>query len=123
MKAKRKYLTPKERAAMREAQHDMCVCGCDQPLGERTVAEHWICVALGNGEKPDSLLRYECALEKTKRDVKAIAKVKRIRRGAEGKRRPKRKIPARPFPTKEQRRVQKLWADQRRADRETGAAQ
>ena len=97
MKARRKYLTPKERADMFALQGGLCACGCDNPLGEKFIAEHWVCVALGNDAKPDSLLRLECAARKTKRDIKDIAKVKRIRKRLEGRQRPKKQIRSRPF--------------------------
>ena len=41
-------------------------------------ADHFTCVALGNASKPDQLLCRACHAVKTKRDVKAIAKVKRL---------------------------------------------
>lgn len=88
---KRRSLTPKERAQMAADQGYRCGCGCDNPLTEKTIAEHWITVALGNESKPDCLLNYECAQAKTKRDVKAIAKVKRIIRKREGTWRPNKK--------------------------------
>lgn len=76
---KRAYLTPHERIAMREAQHGLCGCGCGKPLGKDFIGEHvWILVAWGNEEKPDALWRKDCAADKTKRDLKAHARVRRL---------------------------------------------
>lgn len=92
MKAKRKYLTPKERTVMIERQGGLCFTfGC---TGAPTIGEHFFPVALGNDQKPDCLLCTPCAAAKTKRDIKAIAKVKRLRRG---KRPPKRPLKSRGF--------------------------
>ena len=93
---RRRYLTKRERADMAFNQGFRCGCGCDQPLGEKTIGEHWIQVAFGNENKPDTLLRYDCAKAKDKRDAHARAKVRhaqgisgqqarRERRKAEGK--------------------------------------
>lgn len=73
---KRRYLTKRERADMAFNQGFRCGCGCDQPLGEKTIGEHWIQVAFGNEAKPDTLLRYDCAKAKDKRDAHARAKVR-----------------------------------------------
>ena len=79
MKAKRASLTPKERAAMAERQGFACFTfGCD---GNPEIGEHFTPVAMGNDQKPDCMLCKTCAKIKTLRDVKAIAKVKRIQRG------------------------------------------
>ena len=133
MKAKRRYLTKNERADMAHAQGGLCACGCDNPLGERFVAEHWVCVALGNDEKPDSLLRIECAARKTVRGVKAIAKVKRIRKNLDPKRVKRRcTIASRGFEQKYKKKingevvrrdVQKLRRASGGLGRQTGAAQ
>lgn len=88
----RRYLTKNERAQMAHDQGHRCGCGCDQPLGERTIGEHWIMVAWGNEDKPDTLLRFDCAKDKTRRDVKAIAKVKRIVKRLDGTRRERKPI-------------------------------
>lgn len=78
MSARRRYLTKRERAAMREAQGNLCGCGCDRPLGERFIAEHLWTVALGNEAKPDALYRTDCAAEKTRTDIKLISKTKPV---------------------------------------------
>lgn len=79
MKARRAYLTKRERAEMIARQGGLCFTfGCD---GKPEIGEHFTPVALGNSDKPDCLLCKACAKEKTRRDVKAIAKVKRIRNG------------------------------------------
>lgn len=74
---KRASLTKRERAAMHASQGGLCGCGCDRPLGERYIAEHVWCVAMGNESKPDALYRADCAAEKTRNDIKLISKTKR----------------------------------------------
>jgi len=74
---KRASLTPKERAAMLQAQNGLCGCCCGRELGARFIAEHGLPVALGNLSKPDHLRREDCASEKTREDVRQIAKAKR----------------------------------------------
>lgn len=92
MKAKRASLTKNERAAMIQRQGGLCFTfGC---IGKPVIAEHFTPVAMGNDQKPDCLLCKPCAVAKTKRDIKAIAKVKRIRRGP---RKAKRAIASRGF--------------------------
>src|SRR3546814_13598747 len=62
---KRASLTPRERAAMLEAQNGRCLL-CDDPITLRTcIDEHFLPVALGNAEKPDCLLCLACADRKT----------------------------------------------------------
>lgn len=79
MKTRRASLTKRERADMIARQGGLCFSfGCD---GAPEIGEHSTPVALGNSAKPDCLLCKVCAKEKTRRDVKAIAKVKRIRNG------------------------------------------
>lgn len=73
---KRASLTPRERAEMVLAQDGKCAC-CGRDLGVRFVAEHTLPVKLGNASKPDCLLREDCAAEKTRADVRQIAKAKR----------------------------------------------
>ena len=84
----RRYLTPKERKAMWDAQNGSCaVCKAPTSLAGM-IAEHTIPVALGNTEKPDALLCKPCADRKTfgtkattyGSDIHALAKIKRIRR-------------------------------------------
>jgi hypothetical protein len=100
VKAKRASLTPKERKTMAERQGGLCFSfGC---TGKPAVAEHWVCVALGNDQKPDCLLCKPCADAKTKRDIAAIAKVKRLQRGKKPTKRP---IPSRGFDKRFKRRI------------------
>lgn len=73
---KRASLTPKERQAMLDAQGGICAtpgCGGGPPF----IAEHVLCVALGNLEKPSVLLCRSCALQKTVQDIRQISKAKR----------------------------------------------
>jgi hypothetical protein len=44
--------------------------------------DHWVPVALGNTAKPDSAMHAACHARKTKQDIKAIAKVKRLQKKA-----------------------------------------
>jgi len=86
MKAKRASLTKNERKAMIDAQGGLCfTTGCTRAP---EIAEHWTCVALGNDQKPDCMLCGPCADAKTKRDIAAIAKVKRLQRGPRESKRP-----------------------------------
>lgn len=95
MKAKRSYLTKKEKAERTDIQGGLCfVFGCDQPIA---IWEHWTPVAMGNDQKPDCGLCKAHAAEKTKRDVANIAKVKRIRKREAGETKKKRKIAGRGF--------------------------
>lgn len=92
----RKYLTPKQRAAMCLAQRNLCGCGCGRALDtapRATIAEHTDPVALGNGAKPDHIRNRACARRKTYGgrdgeqwtpvggDIRDIAHTKRIRDG------------------------------------------
>lgn len=105
MKAKRRYLTKKERSDMHALQGGLCACGCDQPLGAKFIAEHWHCVALGNGEKPDALFTLACASRKTKKDIRDIWHVKRIKQRAEGTRRQRKPIANRGFDKSRRRKM------------------
>jgi hypothetical protein len=58
------------------AQGNLCFCGCGR--GPPFIAEHWTPVAIGNAEKPDCLLAFVCAKQKTKRDMRDIWHVKRL---------------------------------------------
>ena len=92
---KRGYYTPKQMAAQLTAQGGLCATwGCHSPGPFE--ADHHIPNAWEPG-KPTQLLCIPCHRAKTKQDVKNIAKVKRIRKRAEGKEKPKRKIRSAPF--------------------------
>lgn len=72
----RLYLTQREYEALLEAQGGKCcVRGCRAKEG--LIAEHSTPNALKPG-KPDQLMCVPCHKVKTLRDVKAIAKVKRL---------------------------------------------
>jgi hypothetical protein len=95
-----------------------CGCGCGEPLDplvEGVVDEHVLALALRpddpNGLRNREFWRKPCSLEKTKADVKAIAKAKRLAgETCTGPRRPipqrenpwppagSRKLGSRPFP-------------------------
>jgi pyruvate/2-oxoglutarate dehydrogenase complex dihydrolipoamide dehydrogenase (E3) component len=73
---KRSRLTPAERAAMLARQGGCCVVwGC---AGTRGLIEEHSTVHTWTGEKADQLMCVAHHKEKTKRDIKAIAKVRRI---------------------------------------------
>jgi len=81
----RKYLSARERAALLEAQGNVCA-NCKRPA-PRYIGEHTTPVALGNEDKPDALWCEPCAKRKTfgddgtRGDISAIAKVKRLAEG------------------------------------------
>lgn len=88
---KRRRLSPKARAAILEAQGGVCCvsgCGSTGPFHE----EHSTPFAW-TGELPDQLMCVPCHKAKTKRDVKAIAKAKRLARTQSGQRSRARKGP------------------------------
>ena len=73
---KRTYLTNREYDALLQGQNGMCcVPGCSERNG--LIAEHSTPNAIDPG-KPDQLMCRPCHKVKTLRDVKAIAKVKRL---------------------------------------------
>lgn len=72
----RKHLTDKQTKAMRDAQDDLCACGCGQLLAEKIIREHTIPNFFVPG-KPDALWRKDCATVKTKKDLADIARCKR----------------------------------------------
>ncbi len=72
----RLYLTQREYDALLRRQDGMCcVPWCDNT--EDLIAEHSTPNAIFPG-KPDQLMCVTCHKSKTKRDVKAIAKLKRL---------------------------------------------
>lgn len=88
----RKYLTPRELQALLTAQGGLCASwGCEStgPFeADHSTPHKW------DDKKPDQLLCVPCHKAKTKRDVKAIAKVRRILKGP---RKAIRKIKSRGF--------------------------
>lgn len=95
MKAKRRYLTKKEAAALSEKQGHVCfIEGCGEPIA---VWEHWAPVALGNDQKPDCGLCAAHADAKTYGgpgrvggDIRDIAHVKRLIKKRDGPKKPSR---------------------------------
>jgi hypothetical protein len=73
---KRTYLTSREYDALTQRQNGICcVPGCFETDG--LIAEHSTPNAIYAG-KPDQLMCKPCQKVKTLRDIKAIAKVKRL---------------------------------------------
>jgi hypothetical protein len=73
---KRTYLTSREHDALLQRQDGMCcVLGCSERNG--LIAEHSTPNAVHPG-KPDQLMCLPCHKVKTLRDVKAIARMKRL---------------------------------------------
>lgn len=100
----RKPLTKKQRAEIALRQDGMCGCGCGVKLDnarERTIDEHVIPLALGgsNDLSNRQLWRKPCAMEKTKADVRSIAKSKRMA-GEHGQQARRKKENYRPIPSK-----------------------
>ena len=112
-KTPRKGFTPKQRQTVWGKHDGLCGCGCDEPLGLSWQVDHSVPLALGGAHDPSNWigLKPNHHLEKTRKDVKAIAKVNRIRkREAEGPKPSrmksrgfspgKRKLQSRGFPKK-----------------------
>ncbi len=101
-KKKRNSLTPRQRASL--VASIVCCPLCSKRIGDGgIIAEHTIPVALGNLNKPDTILCRSCAGLKTKKDMRDIAKVKRMRKHHEtGRGRARRGAPLksakRPWP-------------------------
>lgn len=104
---RRAYLTAKQKTALLIDQLGRCaMCGgalmraqmVDGKIARSHEAEfdHWVPVALANTGKPDTALCRPCHRKKTRKDVAAIAKAKRLS-GETGKNRRKAKIPSRGF--------------------------
>lgn len=75
---RRGYLTGREWNALLDAQGGMCACGCEAtPADGRFEADHSHPNAFAPG-KPDQLLFWKCHRLKTKRDVRDIARAKRL---------------------------------------------
>ena len=86
-KTPRRSFTPKQRQGVWDRQEGLCGCGCDEPLGLSWQVDHRIPIALGGAHEPGNWvgLKPDHHLEKTREDVRKIAKVNRIRkREAEG---------------------------------------
>lgn len=114
----RKRLTIAEVAQLRERQSWLCGCGCGKPLftvvkqdapypvsGQRVmhtwIDEHILPLDLGGSNDLSNRAIYliECAIQKTRADLKRIAKARRLRRDAdpETRRQPVRKLRSRGF--------------------------
>lgn len=72
----RRRLTDSERHALTERQHGLCCvpeCMSEGPFEEEHSTPH-----VWDDKKPDQLMCVPCHKAKTRRDVKAIAKAKRL---------------------------------------------
>ena len=90
---KRRRLGKIERATIFARQGGCCV-SCSETVG--LIEEHSV-VFVWTGEKADQLMCVPCHKEKTRKDIKAISKVKRIQKKARGETKKKRKIAGRGF--------------------------
>ncbi len=78
MSSRREYLNRSQWDAKLAEQGGKCACGCGMtPADGRFEADHSNPSALAGG-KPDQLLFWKCHRLKTKRDVKDIARAKRL---------------------------------------------
>jgi hypothetical protein len=77
---RRAYLTRKEWDALLAAQGGKCACGCGAtPADGRFEADHSVADAYDRaGRKPDQLLLWRCHQAKSKKDVREIARAKRL---------------------------------------------
>jgi 5-methylcytosine-specific restriction protein A len=97
----RKKRTTAQRLAIFKAHHGVChLCGMPIQVGEKWELEHVIALEI-SGDDSDANLRpahLVCHADKTKADVKAIAKVKRVEaKHHSAKAPPKQKIQSKPF--------------------------
>lgn len=109
MKAPRKYLTKKEKAALLAKQNNLCQ-ECGGPFTEEDPPDydHHLAIIDGGKGKPDRAIhRHKCHRPKSIREHKANAKVKRIRKKATKKGRKAKKSKGLSFA--EQRKRQLIW--------------
>jgi hypothetical protein len=101
---KRSSLTLNEKILMCARQRWLCAV-CNDVLHDAEY-DHSTPVALGNDAKPDQAICIPCHRLKTIRDVKAIAKAKRLHRTfVLGEKRQKRKMQSRGFDKRWSRRM------------------
>lgn len=95
MTEKRRYLTDAQKAEVRRRQHGVCGCGCGEALEGKTHFDHILPLWLGGTNEIDNFaeLKERHHIEKSKRETKARAKIKRIIKKREGRVRAKKKIP------------------------------
>lgn len=94
----RRHRTPRQRAAIGAAHGWVCVL-CPEKIDrahDTWVLEHVIALAAGGTDTDDNIgpAHTSCAVEKTKRDARIIAKIRRVRARHLGTRKP----PRRPIP-------------------------
>lgn len=96
----RKPLSPKQRAeAFFRADGKCCICGEKIKVAESWIDEHIIPLAMGGTNEPNNrgCAHKSCAKDKTKDDVRNIAKAKRIEAKHIGAKCPKQKLKSRGF--------------------------
>lgn len=96
----RKKFSAKDRARIFARDGGVCgLSGKKIKAGEPFEIEHRIALALGGSNEDDNLyvVLVEPHREKTKEDVRAIAKAKRLEARQNGTRRERKPIPSRPF--------------------------
>ena len=90
---KRRRLSPRAKASILERQAGLCAI-CARP-GQRWEFDHVIPLAIGGADDASNMVAVHgpCHREKTSKDVKVIAKVKRLIRTQSGQRSRARKGP------------------------------
>ena len=94
---KRKVLTRKRKLELM-VEHPRCFL-CGEKLGslDDTDFDHPVPLEMGGSNEMLPVHRKPCHQEKTKQDIKNIAKAKRLGKKHRGETKPKKKIPSRPF--------------------------
>ena len=103
---KRKYLSVKDRLDILVNKPHCSVCGHKLGSLDEIDWDHIIPLELGGTNEKENFqgLHKTCHKEKTRQDVKAISKARRIRNKRLGlKQKPKKKIPSRPFGTRKKK--------------------
>lgn len=77
----RRYLSPKEKLAVRLRQENMCACGCKEPLESGVHYDHDTPLHLGGSNDVDNFraLKPKHHIAKSAKEAKTRAKVARIK--------------------------------------------
>lgn len=95
---KRRSLSAKEKLDVLKSHPHCPICRSEVSVSDAEW-DHWIPLELGGSNEVDNFrgLHPPCHKEKTRQDVKAIAKARRLRKKRLGLTKPKKAIPSRPF--------------------------